>query len=120
MFNFDNIGDKIKGLALFFSWIGIVASVLGGIALLPQSFPTGILIIILGSIVSYVSSWLLYGFGELVESACEIKEYLAKANNTDNLADKAKRITALKKLRAEGKITESYFNELIEKINHNN
>lgn len=73
---FENVGSKIKGLASFFCWGGIIASVVGGIwtiALLDEDFILlGLLIIALGSLLSWVSSFVLYGFGELVSNSAII------------------------------------------------
>jgi len=38
---FDNIGSKIKGLARVITWIGIVASVIAGIAQMSMSHFSG-------------------------------------------------------------------------------
>ena len=41
----------------------------------------GLLTILLGPIVAWVSSWTLYGFGELVDKTCEIAENTKNAMN---------------------------------------
>lgn len=70
---FDNVGDKIKGLAKALCWIGISASVVYAIVLWMQNSyrnPTvalGIGILVGGCCVSWISSLCLYGFGELIE-----------------------------------------------------
>ena len=75
---FDNIGSKIKGLARVITWIGIVASVIAGIAQMCMSHFSGglvfsgILTMALGSLLAWVSSFLVYGFGELVENSAAI------------------------------------------------
>ena len=72
MFNYDNIGEKIKGLAKAFFFIGAIAAVFAGIFLMSDSEDTvlwGLLMIIAGPIISWVSSWLLYGFGQLIENS---------------------------------------------------
>ncbi len=69
MFNYDNIGDKIKGLA---KWLFIVGAILGGLTVIPMLFRGGLFIIFgllagfIVTVISWVSSWLLYGFGELI------------------------------------------------------
>ena len=69
---FDNIGSKIKGLAEVVTWIGIILSVIGGIAIMcideEMIFP-GFLVIIAGSLASWLSSLTLYGFGHLIENS---------------------------------------------------
>ena len=67
---FDNIGERLKGLAKAVCWIGIICSVITGIVLFASSdryvdytLP-GILIIVLGSLGCWIGSWALYGIGE--------------------------------------------------------
>ena len=73
MFNYDEIGEKIKGLA---KWVAIVEAILfviSGLVMLASGYTaliiSGLITIILGPIIAWVSSWLLYGFGEIVSSA---------------------------------------------------
>ena len=74
---YNNIGGKIKGLAKGFFFIEALASIIGGIALILESHRDdeifiGVIIIIAGPIIAWISSWFLYAFGELVEKTCEI------------------------------------------------
>jgi len=77
---FENIGKKIMNLAKFLCWIGIIFTISGGIAsILISPFFTdvisiwivvrGLLIAIIGPFVSWVSSFVLYGFGRLIENS---------------------------------------------------
>ena len=75
MFNFNNIGRKIKTLAKAITWIGITASVIyGAVVLRLSNSPTfiiliqGLLTMIVGSLISWLSSVTLYGFGQLIEN----------------------------------------------------
>ena len=93
---FDNIGGKIKGLAKFFCWLGIIASFIGGIAVIAMgvrvgsyyyssgvdaiTILSGIAIIILGSLISWIGSFLLYGFGQLIDNSDKLVRM--KHNNT--------------------------------------
>ncbi len=66
---FDNIGQKIKTLAMVVCYIGIVASVLIGLTMLVSDDPlNGLLIGGLGALGSWVGSFALYGFGQLIEN----------------------------------------------------
>ncbi len=69
---FDNIGGKIKTLAKVVTWIGIIAYVISGIAIMfideEMSF-IGLMVMIFGGLISWVSSFVLYGFGQLVENS---------------------------------------------------
>ena len=81
---FTNVGGKIKGLAKFICYLGIIASVISGAVLIYRSTQiyygreqlliSGIVTIALGSLVAWLSSLGLYGFGQLVEST-ESMEY---------------------------------------------
>lgn len=88
----SNIGNKIKVLAKVICWIGIILSVIGGIAIIAggnavRSYGytygtggttlTGILVIVLGALGSWVGSLTLYGFGELVDRAMSIDDKLS-------------------------------------------
>ena len=70
---YDNIGEKIKGLAKVMFIVGAIAAVIGGLVLLVDKFlAIGLLTLFLGPVVAWVYSWLLYGFGELIDNACII------------------------------------------------
>lgn len=70
---FNNIGGKIKGVAQFITLIGIIVSVIIFLIIVSsgndQSFILGFVILIVGCIGSWLSSLLLYGFGQLVENS---------------------------------------------------
>ena len=70
---FENIGGKIKFVAQFFTWIGIMVSTIIGIGVITKSSSLGgvflgLVIIVLGGFVSWLSALCLYGFGQLVEN----------------------------------------------------
>ena len=99
---FRNIGRKIKVFAKVVCWIGIVCSILTGLLVmiaglaasdfavrLPEqagqlqvhvsagaAIFTGILIIVIGSLVSWIGSFMTYGFGQLIDNTEEIKNSL--------------------------------------------
>ncbi len=73
---FEDIGGKIKGLAKVFCWLGIIASVITGIALMVTDedlILAGLLSMVVGSFASWISTWLLYGFGEIIDKLYEIE-----------------------------------------------
>ena len=82
---FDNIGEKIKKLAIvIFAIEGVAAFILGFclIITVTKFAVLGFILMIIGPIVALISSWLLYGFGVLVEKVCFISDYLKCSNNT--------------------------------------
>ena len=93
---FDNIGGKIKVLAAVVTILGCIVSFVFGIILfVEREFGMGFLVIIMGGLLSWVSSFVLYGFGELIESNQDIQKtnkdiYLhLKSNNDSTTAKKS-------------------------------
>ena len=140
MFNYDNIGGKIKGLAKACFTVETIAAIITGIGFMVADSDlvlVGLLVMVFGPIVAWVSSWLLYGFGELIEKACEIadntrgdkKEPHADAPTPEpqsttpshqatafaNPDVDPQRLAKLHKLREQGLITEEEFQRAIAK-----
>ena len=73
---YDNIGGKLKGLAKVLFIVPAIAAVLAGIVLMSTDehlILYGLLVMVVGPIVAWISSWFLYGFGELIDKACDIE-----------------------------------------------
>lgn len=106
---FTNIGKKIKVLAKVLCWIGIIGGIISGISLIAvgasgagfsasyygsSSFvgggaliAVGVVMLILLPLLAWVSSFVLYGFGEMVENTDEIKHSNEEIlNQTYNIA----------------------------------
>lgn len=69
---FKNIGSKIKTLAKPFCLLDIFICVIVGIVLIVKNekmIVLGFIIIIFGSLFSLISSFMIYGFGQLVENS---------------------------------------------------
>ncbi len=90
---FNNIGRKIKTLAKVLCWLGIIASVISGIVMVFTGVAVnstsvvrgygatadelsgtaavigGIVMMVVGSLVSWIGSFCMYGFGQLVENS---------------------------------------------------
>ena len=82
---YDDIGGKIKTLAIWLVVIGSIASVVLGLYTLYTNsnlFFIAILEIVLYPLLLWISSWLLYGFGELIENTSIIagNTYCSKSN----------------------------------------
>lgn len=115
---YSNIGGKIKGLAKAIFIIQTIATVIMGLVFIANGLDsyylgdeaviTGVLLMIIGPLVAWISSWLLYGFGELIDKVCYI------ALNTHNGVRKSEaqpkvdyeKISRLEKLRSQGLITQ--------------
>ena len=72
---FDNIGGKIKTLAVVLCIIGIIASVIGAFVIWgmhdSRYNPTivlGFIVLVAGCLGSWLGSFFTYGFGQLIES----------------------------------------------------
>ncbi len=83
---YKNIGGKIKGFAKWTFVVEAIAAIISGIVALTTAEDGGIalfgvLLIVLGSIVAYVSSLLLYAFGELVEDKYTMREDIKAIKN---------------------------------------
>ncbi len=76
---FDNIGGKIKVLVSVICIIGIIVSVIIGITTISEGdefIVAGVIIMVVGSLAAWLSSFVLYGFGELIEKTCEIAKIM--------------------------------------------
>lgn len=122
---FDNVGSKIKGLASFFCWGGIIASVVGGIWLIglldEDLFWVGIIVLILGSVLSWISSFVLYGFGELVTNSAIIAgksetDGNSRSGNVFVPQDKSEKIASLNNLKAKGLISEEEYHKKLAEL----
>jgi len=81
---FNNIGNKIKGLARALTLLGIIVGTICGVSMIifsvnygmggPEGMIAGIAIIVIVSLVSWMSSFVLYGFGELIENSKRIAD----------------------------------------------
>lgn len=77
---FDRIGEKIKTLAVISFALGVLASLIGAIALWAANShrnPTvfaGICVLVGGSLASWIGSFFTYGFGELIEETSRNRE----------------------------------------------
>ena len=77
---FDNIGEKIKGLAkVTFIVEAIGAIIMGIIFLADDLILTGLLTLIGGPVIAWISSWALYGIGEAAEYAKSANYYAKQA-----------------------------------------
>lgn len=124
---FDNIGSKIKSLAKIVCWAGIIITVIVGIVMLVSgddvSSPVGLVLMIAGPIGSWIGSFFVYGFGELIEKATEIAENtkpkgtktVLSQEPTEGIENEDKK-ALLKKWIEQGLITEEEYQEKISKL----
>ncbi len=124
---FDNIGKKIKSLANVLCWVGIIAYVIAAIAMFviaadnpwdaEHYVPIGFAFLIVGPLSSWISSFFMYGFGELIDKACEIEENTRSYERESILQAQieTERIDKIEKLYSQGLITEEEYQQAISK-----
>lgn len=74
---YENIGKKLKGLAIAVFIIMLILSIVGGAIIIivdDDLVAVGIVVMLVMPLVAWISSWFLYGFGELVDKVCDIEE----------------------------------------------
>lgn len=76
---YNDIGKKIKNWAKWIFIIEAISSVIGAFAMIFTEedvlVAIGIAMIFVGPLVAWVSSWILYAFGELVEKTVENEQH---------------------------------------------
>ena len=70
---YQDIGEKIKGWAKWVFIIGAIVSVISAVIILSTAedlwvIIVGLLALFVGPIASWIFSWLLYGFGEIIDT----------------------------------------------------
>ena len=71
---FNNIGGKIKTLAKIICWIGVALTTITGVSMFDNRILVGLIIIAVGFLVSWIGSFVMVGFGELIESSSETRD----------------------------------------------
>ena len=76
------------GLAKLIAWLGITASVVLGLVLVyngAQSWYSGdamtlsgLGVMVGGSIISWISSWFVYGYGRLIDNSDQIRHHMER------------------------------------------
>ena len=117
---YENIGKKIKGLAKAIFVVEAIAAVITGNALMAADDDLilyGLLVMVVGPIVAWVSSWLLYGFGELIDMASDIERNTRGGERKSEAQAKvdSERVNKIEKLRSQGLITEEEYQAAISK-----
>ncbi|MBR5345380.1 MAG: hypothetical protein IK127_06100 [Clostridia bacterium] len=105
---FDRIGQKIMGLAKSLFIIESILFVGGGIVMffsrLTALIVSGIVLIILGPILAWLSSWLLYAFGQIADDLHELRNTHNKSNKNNGVRDGK---NSQKQLKKEDKTNQS-------------
>ena len=82
---YSNIGKKIKTLAVAFCALGMAASLISGLAMFfagtqysELGAMAGLITIIVGCLTSWIASFAIYGFGELIDTTMDNNRQLKK------------------------------------------
>ncbi len=112
---YENIGKKIKGLSKTIAIIeAILAAGIGtGIMFADDdTIGAGVLVVVIGCLAAWVSSWMLYGFGEIIDKLSSIEQHTrTEAQNNVNL----KRQSEIERLYSQGMITEEEYKNAVSK-----
>jgi high-affinity Fe2+/Pb2+ permease len=120
-FMFNNIGKKIKKLAQFGCWVGIICCIITGIVFLVLTsvklifILPGLLVLILGPILMWIGSWYLYSWGDTVDNVQMLKEKLCGKSDADNSKKQEKEKQKLEELLASGLISHEEYLKALEK-----
>lgn len=93
---FKNIGDKIKTLTIIVTVTGMIFSLISGtLFIMSDIFKEfayrlicGILIIIAGALIFWISGFTMYGFGELIDRTASIDKKLSELLRRSNPSKK--------------------------------
>ena len=135
---YSNIGSKIKNWAKWVFIVAAIASVIGAICMMASAedswmLVVGMIVLVVGPLIAWVSSWLLYGFGEIIVKLTAIERNTRSTNadkeessvhtNEENeqqvhiLTDEEKvrnqKIARIAELRKKGLITEEMYQNAI-------
>ncbi len=93
---YNDVGGTLKILAKILAVIGIASSILVGITFIAQeSEGMGFAILIGGSLISWISSFFIYGFGQLIENSDIIASQKTAENKKSEEGEK-KQTSSLK------------------------
>ena len=77
---FDNIGSKVKGLAIFACVAGIIGSLIGAIVLWANGFVgAGFGTLIGGCLFAWIGSWVIYCIGDTNVRITEMQEKIKES-----------------------------------------
>ena len=128
---YENIGKKIKILAKILFGVLCAIGVIGGIVIASiDDYYTliGVIVMVLLPLTAWISSWFLYGFGEIIDKLTDIEDNTRKSliNSARNsqldikTGEKIKKTEEkLKKLEGllnQGLITKEEYEENVAKI----
>ena len=110
---YKDIGGKIKHAAYIMFAIQAILCAAMGLIYISEKDITGFFILVFGILFSWISSWMIYGFGELIDKVSSI-ELSCTLEKTPKLI-----LSDLKKQRDEGLISEEKYQDQCAEILRN-
>lgn len=112
---YKNIGRKIKILAIVIAVILAIMFIIVGVSrAVNKQVVAAILVIIFGPVISWISSFVLYGFGELVDKTCEIELKISNDRYERLGYLENKLFNKIKKLHSMGLISEEDYQKAVD------
>ena len=119
---FKNIGGKIKTLATVITCAFIVLSIVVGVLLMANDMAlVGVLLMLVGFLFAWVSSFVLYGYGQMIENSDKLVaiERMKLESTLDKLETKADKADELAKWNKAGFLTDEEFDKKIDELTEN-
>ena len=119
---YKGIGGKIKTLAGVITCIGILLSIVSGVVLMTKGYVlVGVLVMLVGFLFSWISTFILYGFGQMVENSDKLVaiEKMKLDSRLDELESKADKADELAKWNKAGFLTDEEFESKIDELTDN-
>lgn len=111
---YENIGGKIKSYAKWVFIIEAICAVITGIAMIATNDDMilyGILTLVLGPVIAWVGSWILYAFGQLVEDVHAMRNEEGTEAEEKAKREKALRLKREAEEKAKRKTASSFCNK---------
>ncbi len=115
----NNIGNKIKAVAKIFFWVASGILVVTSIILLAIDRYTWwiwLIAMFLSPIIVWLSSLVLYAFGELVQNSTVLANNVTPKDKPNEVDEKLEKKKRLEKLFAQGLISEEEYNIGLSKL----
>lgn len=119
---FKNIGGKIKTLASVITCAFIILSIVSGVLIMVNDLVlVGILVMLVGFLLSWVSSFILYGYGQMIENSDKLVaiERMKLEGELAKLDTKADKADELAKWNKAGFLTDEEFDKKIDELTDN-
>ncbi len=114
---YDKISGKIKLLAKISFWAQIAIAIIVAINAIIERDMSGLVAALVYATFAIVSTWLIYGFGEIIEKLCDIERNTRNGYVESEMESQVnyERIKKIENLRAQDLITEEEYQMVMSK-----